>query len=312
MHDKKYAQLGTITDPTPFVEYLTFIIDKGTPEELQEAISNMYMIEKSIGQKDSSAQLSVSFGISDNGWNKVFDNIPKPKNLHSFIALENGDRKFPATDADIFIMIKSNRMDLNFQAAKYIRRTFLGHAILIDDVQGYKYLDSRDMIDFVDGTENPKDQERLDTVLVDDDIDIHNGGTYLIAQKYFDKGNLIPWDKEPVEYQEKVIGRTKLDNIELSDEEKPVWAHNAKSKVEQNGEEQKMFRQNRPFGNALQHGTMFVAFAADPNVIEISLKQMITADQDGYYDRLLDFVEAVTGNLFFFPSAQLIDQISED
>lgn len=312
MPDKKYAQLGTITDPTPFVEYLTFVIEQGSCEELQEAISNIYAIAKSISQKDGNAQLSVSFGISANGWESVFKDIPKPKNLHPFIELTNGNRKFPLTDGDIFIMIKSNRIDLNFQTAKYIRRAFLGLATLIDDIQGYKYLDNRDMIDFVDGTENPKDQERLDTVLVDDDIEIHKGGTYLIAQKYLDKNNLLPWDKEPVEYQEKVIGRTKLDNIELSDEEKPVWAHNAKSKVEENGEEQKMFRQNRPFGNAMEHGTMFVGFAADPNIIEISLKQMITADKEGFYDRLLDFVEAVTGGLYFFPSAQLIDQICED
>ncbi len=306
------AQMGTITDPNSFAEYLTFVIKAGSAEELQEALGKVSGIEKSIGQKDTQANLSISFGVSENGWNKIFAEFPKPKQLHSFKAMKNGQREFPATPGDIFFMIKSERMDLNFQAAKYVRRALLPFADLVDDVQGYKYLDSRDLIDFVDGTENPKAQERLDAVLIEDDIDLHKGGTYLLAQKFVDIDNLIPWDRETTEYQEKVIGRTKHDDIELSDDVKPAWAHNEKSKVIRNDEEQDMFRQNRPFGNAQEHGTMFVGFCADLSVLETAITQMITADENGDYDRLLDFVKAVTGGIYYFPSKTLLESIDED
>ncbi len=312
MHRFELAQQGTITDPNSFAEYLTFVIKDGvSAEDIKEALAQVFVIQKSIGQKDANAHLSVTFGVSLNGWNRIFSDLPKPKQLTAFEALKNGKRTFPATPGDIFFMIKSERMDLNFQAAKYIRRAFLNKADLTEDTQGYKYLDSRDLIDFVDGTENPKLQERINTVLIDDDIDLHNGGTYLLVQKYVDIDNLLPWDKEPVEYQEKVIGRTKFDDIELADNVKPVWAHNAKSKVFFDDVEQKMFRQNRPFGNAQEHGTMFVGFAANPEVLLTSIKQMITADKDGNYDRLLDFVQAVTGNLYFFPSMTLINNFED-
>lgn len=307
----KYAQLGVITEPTNFVEYMTFIL-KDNVNGLKDILGDVFAIEKSISKKDESCKLSVSIGFSSNAWDKIFTDIKKPKELHDFIHLKDDNREFPFTKGDIFIMIKSQRVDLNFQCAKYIKRLFDDFAFLEEDIQGYKYLDSRDMIDFVDGTENPKDKERLEAVLVKDDEDIHIGGSYLITQKYIAKDNLKPWDKKPTNYQEQVIGRTKMDNIELSDEEKPAWAHTAKSKVERDGEEIKMFRQNRPFGTAKEHGTMFVGFANSPSVIETSLKQMIMADENGNYDRLLDFVEAKTGCLFFMPSSKLLNELAED
>ncbi len=312
MNRAELAQIGTITDPNSFAEYLTFVLKPDADiDAVKDALVQVSVIEKSIGQKDSKADLTISMGFSSNGWDRIFPDYPKPNKLKPFEALENGIRKFPATPGDIFFMIKSERMDLNFQAAKYVRRAFLDTATLIDDVQGYKYLDSRDMIDFVDGTENPKATARLDTVLVENDIELHQGGTYLLVQKYIDIDNLLPWDRESAEYQSKVIGRSKMDDIELSDEEKPVWAHNAKSKVIMNDVEQKMFRQNRPFGNAAEHGTMFVGFAGNPDVLTTSIKQMITADKDGFYDRLLDFVQAKTGGMYFFPSTTFLSQFDD-
>lgn len=111
--------------------------------------------------------------------------------------------------------------------------------------------------------------------------------------------------------KERVVGRTKIDNVELDDADKPAWAHNAKSKVEEDGEEIAMFRQNRPFGNAMEHGTMFVGFARSPEVVAASLRQMIAADENGDYDRLLDFIVAKTGTNDFVPPRPLIEQFAE-
>lgn len=305
------AQNGVLSNPTSHVEYLTFCLTKSNAHEyIADSLSQLMVIEKSIRQKGAEPTLTITIGFSSQAWNNLFPEQQQPTELHPFKALENGSRCFPSTSGDIFIMIKSERIDLNFQAAKYLRQAFSEFAELTEDIQGYKYLDNRDMIDFVDGTENPTGEDRNQAVLVTHDQPIHQGGSYLIVQKYVDRQGL--WDKQSTEYQEQVVGRTKMDNIELTDEAKPAWAHNAKSKVEIEGEEIKMLRQNRPFGNAMEHGTMFVGFSASPSVIETSLAQMITADENGHYDRLLDFVEAKTGTLYFIPSQAFLNQFNDE
>lgn len=312
------AQSGVLSNPSTHVEYLTFCLKQDstsitTQQINQQAISDCIAaisgIEKSINQKDLTAGLNISIGFSANAWSRLFPSYPTPAELHSFKEMSDGDRLFPATAGDVFIMIKSERIDLNFQAAKYIMKSFSELASLVEDIQGYKYLDNRDMIDFVDGTENPNGEERAMAVLVAEDNDLHQGGSYLHVQRYVDRQ--LDWDKQTTEYQEQVVGRTKMDNVELTDEEKPVWAHNAKSKVEVEGLEVKMLRQNRPYGNAMEHGTMFMGFAATPTIIETSLSQMIHADEYGNYDRLLDFVDAKTGCLYFMPSKTFLEQFDD-
>ena len=299
------AQAGVLSNPTVHAEYMTFVLsgaDKSPSpsEHIGAALAKLDVITKSINQKDLDADLSISVGFSANAWTPLFPDTAIPAQLQPFTPMQDGKRSFPATPGDIFFMIKSNRMDLNFQAAKLIVRDLAAIAELIEDIQGYKYLDNRDMIDFVDGTENPVGDERVEAVLVCEDIDIHQGGSYLTVQRYVD--HLDKWEAQHTEYQEQVIGRTKMDNIELDDDVKPAWAHNAKSKVEIDDVEIKMLRQNRPWGNAKEHGTFFVGFASTPEIIKTSLTQMIYADENGDYDRLLDFVDAQTGGLYFMPS----------
>lgn len=312
-HLARIAQTGVISDPLSFAEYLTFTLNaepKIERSDIAPLINQITSIEKSLLHKDLQSKLSICVGISANAWESVFPSISKPQELTSFEALSDGNRSFPATPGDIFIMIKSERIDLNFQAAKYVRELFSPFAELIEDIQGFKYLDNRDLIDFVDGTENPELDARFNAVLVDshNEAEIHHGGSYLTVQRYVHRQ--AQWAAQSTEMQEKVIGRTKLDDIELTATEKPAWAHNEKSKVIINGEEIRMFRQNRPFGNALEYGTMFVGFAKSASVIQTSLKQMIIADENGNYDRLLDFVDAKTGNHYFMPSKTLLELVA--
>ena len=302
------TQEGLLSDPTPFVEYLTLELNQDTykTETISEILDKFSKISKSIGQKDTTAMMQITIGFSFKAWSALFPNESMPDGLHAFIELRSGDRHFPSTPGDIFVMVKSTRMDLNYQASKYILSTFKPIANAIQDIQGYKYLDDRDFIDFVDGTENPKSVERAEAVIIDSEPYI--GGSFLIVQQYFDKQK--KWDSLTTEYQEGVIGRTKMDDIEIAEHKKKPYAHNVKSKVEIDGVEIKMLRQNRPFGNAMTHGTMFIGFAKTANVIETSLKQMIEPGENGHYDKLLDFVTAKTGNLYFIPPQLFLDKIT--
>lgn len=301
------AQPGVLSDPNTFAEYLTFTLHHNfSKDAFKIIIESIAGITKSSHQKDPQSQLTVTTGFSLNGWQQLLPENEIPDALVEFKTMQEDNRVFPSTGGDIFCMIKSERMDLNFQVAKHLKQSLIEIALLVEDIQGFKYLVNRDMIDFVDGTENPIEKERMQAVLIDDEQSIYQGGSYLTVQRYVDRQS--SWDAQTTEYQEQVVGRTKMDNIELDDNTKPAWAHTAKSKVEQEGNEIAMYRQNRPFGNAIEHGTMFIGFANTPEVLITSLEQMIFADDNGHYDRLLDFVEAKTGNHYFIPPQTFLDE----
>jgi len=189
----------------------------------------------------------------------------------------------------------------------------LGAAVSpVDEVHGFRFFDSRDLIGFVDGTENPKGQAALDATIVGDEDPAFASGSYVIVQKYLH--NLTEWNKLPTEKQEHIVGRTKLTDIELQDSVKPTYAHNALTKIEEGGKEVQILRDNMPFGQAGQgeFGTYFIGYSRSPRTIEQMLQNMFVGKPPGNYDRLLDFSRAVTGNLFFVPSATFLENVQAE
>jgi putative iron-dependent peroxidase len=187
------------------------------------------------------------------------------------------------------------------------------HAVSpVDEVQGFRYFDDRDLIGFVDGTENPRGEAVIDAVLIGDEDAAFAGGSYVIVQKYLH--NLDAWNALSTEAQERIIGRTKLSDIELDDSVKPTSAHNALTTIVENGREIKILRDNMPFGQPArgEFGTYFIGYSRSPRTIEQMLDNMFVGRPPGNYDRLLDFSRAVTGNLFFVPSATFLENVTED
>ena len=182
-----------------------------------------------------------------------------------------------------------------------------GAAAAIDAVQGFKYFDDRDLLGFVDGTENPAAQAAVAATLIADEDPAFAGGSYVIVQKYLH--DLAKWDAIPVEQQEKIIGRRKLSDIELADADKPSYAHNVLTSLEENGAAVQILRDNMPFGDIGrgEFGTYFIGYARSPRPIERMLENMFVGAPPGNYDRLLDVSRAVTGSLFFAPTADFLD-----
>jgi putative iron-dependent peroxidase len=186
-----------------------------------------------------------------------------------------------------------------------------GAADAADEVHGFAYFDQRDVIGFVDGTENPAGAPAVDATLVGDEDPRFAGGSYVIVQKYLH--DLARWDTIPVEEQERMVGRTKLANLELPDGEKPPYAHNALTKIEVDGVEVKILRDNMPFGTPGhgEHGTYFIGYARTPKVTEQMLRNMFVGRPEGNYDRLLDVSTAVTGAAFFVPPASMLEAMAD-
>jgi putative iron-dependent peroxidase len=189
----------------------------------------------------------------------------------------------------------------------------LGEAVVVaDEVHGFRYFDDRDVIGFVDGTENPRGAAAREAAVVGDEDPAFAGGSYVMVQKYLH--DMKGWNALPVETQERIIGRRKLSDIELSDTEKPAFAHNALTNIVENGKEVKILRDNMPFGRPGhgEFGTYFIGYSRTPRITETMLQNMFVGDPPGNYDRLLDFSRAVTGSLFFVPSATFLDDIGPD
>ena len=255
--------------------------------------------------------LSCVMGFGSDAWDQLFG-PPRPAELHPFREIRAGTRHAVSTPGDLFFHIRAKHMDLCFELATQIMAR-LEHAVTpVDEVHGFRYFDDRDLLGFVDGTENPRGQEAVDAVLIGDEDPPFAGGGYVIVQKYVH--NLDAWNELSTEAQERIIGRKKLSDIELDDSVKPTSAHNALTTIVENGEDCKILRDNMPFGRAGQgeFGTYFIGYSRSPRTTEQMLENMFIGRPPGNYDRLLDFSQALTGSLFFVPSATFLDGVGAD
>jgi putative iron-dependent peroxidase len=261
--------------------------------------------------RDLEAGLSCVVGFGSDAWDRLFG-PPRPAQLHPFREIRAGERHAVSTPGDLLFHIRAKRMDLCFEVAMQIMAR-LGDAVSpADEVHGFRYFDDRDLLGFVDGTENPRGEAVVDAVLVGDEDAGFAGGSYVIVQKYLH--DLDGWNALSTEAQERIIGRTKLSDIELDDSIKPTSAHNALTTVVENGREIKILRDNMPFGRTGQgqFGTYFIGYSRSPHTIEQMLDNMFIGRPPGNYDRILDFSRAITGNLFFAPSVTFLEGVGDD
>jgi putative iron-dependent peroxidase len=255
--------------------------------------------------------LSCVMGFGSDAWDQLFGQ-PRPAELHPFREICAGVRHAVSTPGDLFFHIRAKPMDLCFELATQIMARIGTAVTTVDEVQGFRYFDDRDLLGFVDGTENPRGAEAVNAVLIGDEDPAFTGGSYVIVQKYVH--NLDAWNQLPTEAQERIIGRKKLSDVELDDSVKPTSAHSALTTIVENGEEKKILRDNMPFGRPghAEFGTYFIGYSRSPRTTEQMLENMFVGRPPGNYDRLLDFSQALTGSLFFVPSATFLDSVAAD
>ncbi len=299
--------------PTAASLFLVVTIDQ-RPESLTAVRSlcpDLANLLRAIGFRDTAAKLTCVMSFGSAAWDRLFGE-PRPAELHPFREISAGSRHAVSTPGDVLFHIRAERTDLCFELAAQIMSA-LGDAVTVEDeVHAFRYFDNRDLLGFVDGTENPVDSEALEAVLVRDDDPALVNGSYVIVQKYLH--DLTGWNALHTEVQERIIGRTKVSDIELPDGVKPTSAHNALNTIVEDGVEIKIFRANGIFGRPGQSefGTYFIGYARSPSTIEKMLQNMFIGSPPGNYDRILDFSRAVTGSLFFTPPASFLDSVTPD
>ncbi|MBF6330528.1 Dyp-type peroxidase [Nocardia transvalensis] len=301
-----------ILDPlTRAAIFLVATIDEGGEPVVRDLLADLQGLRRSIGFRLPGTDLGVVAGIGSAAWDRLFAG-PKPAELHEFPGYHGERHQAPATPGDLLFHIKAESQDACFELAMTIGARLRGAATIIDETVGFRYFEQRDLLGFVDGTENPEGPSAAEATLVGDEDPDFAGGSYVVVQKYLH--DLDAWNALPVEEQERVIGRTKLSDFELSDEDKPADSHVAvNTLIDPDGTEREILRANMPFGSVREgeFGTYYVAYAATPSVPERMLVRMFLGSDEAAYDRILDFSTAVTGTLFFVPSLDFFDELPD-
>src|SRR5579859_19330 len=278
---------------------------------LRSFCADLSGIIRAVEFRDIDAGLTCIAAFGSDAWDRLFGN-PRPAELHPFREFRSGNRHAVATPGDVLFHIRAGRMDICFELATQIMERIGSAVTVADEVQGFRYFEDRDLIGFVDGTENPRGTVALEAALVGEEDAIFAGGSYVIVQKYLH--DMKAWNALSTEAQERIIGRKKLSDIELDDATKPASAHTALTVIVEDGKELKILRDNRPFGQPGrgEFGTYFIGYSRTPRVTELMLENMFVGRSPGNYDRLLDFSRAVTGGLFFAPSATFLEGAGEE
>lgn len=296
-----------IEQPTASAIFLVLVAEPGHEDDVRDFLADIGGLKRSVGFRIPEGHLTCVTGIGAELWDRMFDG-PRPAELHVLPEFAGERHASVTTPGDLLFHIRATRLDLCFELAQRLTEALDGHARVVDEVHGFRSFDERDVLGFVDGTENPEGSAATAAALIGDEDPEFAGGSYVIVQKYLH--DLTAWDALRVEAQEAAIGRTKISDLEMSDEVKPPNSHIALTVIEdENGEEQQIVRYNMPFGRVgiREFGTYFIGYARSPAVTERMLTNMFVGSPPGTTDRILDFSTPVTGTLFFVPTSDFLD-----
>lgn len=294
------CQTAIVPEAGPFALYVQIKITS-EPSYVVQQLKAIPKLVEDLNASQPGAQLTSSIAFSRSLWSKT--NQAMPDELIDFAQLGQGDIIAPATEVDLLLHFHSYRHDLHFYVLRKIMGDIAEHVEIVDETYGYRFMDARDMTDFIDGTENPKGEMRQAVAIIPEGP--FAGGSYVMAQRFIH--NLPAWNRLSVAAQEKVIGRTKPDSIELDDV--PAASHVGRVDIKEEGVGLKIVRHSLPYGSVSgDHGLLFLAYCQTLHNIKVMLESMY-GEKDGKSDQMLRFTKAVTGAYFFAPSAEMLQAI---
>jgi putative iron-dependent peroxidase len=208
----------------------------------------------------------------------------------------------PSTQHDALVWLSGSAYDIVFDMARSVIRALAGLASLREESSCWSYQHDRDLTGFIDGSENPNLLDAPAVSLVPEGAP-GAAGSVLLLQKW--KHLVDDWEALPVEQQERIMGRTKRDSIEL--ENKASDSHVARTDQDKFGN---IFRRNMPYGSVDSHGTMFVGFSAEQKRLSAMLESMAGL-VTGQRDALTRFSLPLTGSYYFVPSVECLRHFRE-
>jgi len=302
-------QPGIILEPNEHARCVIFRVReiRKSARVTAKFVGSIPALTAKVAAIDRRAKLVCAAGMGPELWDSLSPR-KRPKHLSQFMAIERNGRKAPSTGGDLLFHIVSKRADLSFELALRLTRELGDRVTVMDDVAGFRYLDSRDLTGFIDGTENPKGKDRTAAALIGSEDRDFAGGSYVFTQRYVH--DLRKWAAIPLQEQEGAIGRRKRDSKELSEKVKPSTAHISRVVIEEHGEELQIVRHSFPYGTVSEAGLFFIAYTRDLAIPERMLSRMMGTAGDGLHDHLMDFTQAVSGANFFAPSLKVLKSLA--
>jgi porphyrinogen peroxidase len=289
-------QAGIFALGTSSHAYLEFnILDPNRHQELAAKVSAIHEPRTTTGG------VNFVIGFRPELWRTLApDDIPA--GVEGFNREIQGVEGFrmPATQHDALVWLSGSSYDVLFDMARTVIRDLSGVANLAEETASWPYRHDRDLTGFTDGSENPTLLDAPSIALIPEGGP-GSAGSVLLLQKW--KHNVTEWEALPTQQQELVIGRTKLDSVELTD--KPAYSHVARTDQDAFGN---IFRRNMPYGVTSDHGTMFVGFCADQKPLAKMLDSMAGL-VNGTRDALTRYTIPLTGSYYFVPSVESLKKL---
>ena len=301
------AQSVILPLPSHHARFIVLNLKDLSIETLKEQLNDLLSTRDRLITQHPDAEIKTSIAFGPELWVKLYNTIPDG---FKQLAPIHGNFEMPVVPADVLIHIASARADLCFALSQSFFEGIQDQVEVLDERVCFRYLDGRDLTGFIDGTENPQfPDDRDEVALLGEEAGIFADGSFVFAQRYVH--NLENWKKLKVDAQEHVIGRTKLESIELDDDVKPENAHIARAVIEDDeGEELEILRHSLPYGDGQgEQGLFFIAYTKDLTRIDKMLVRMFGTSGDGIHNHLLHFVTAVDGAYFFAPSEEVLEEV---
>jgi putative iron-dependent peroxidase len=293
------AQPGIFALGTPEHGYLEFDLRHGTePAELVAAAAAL------VGPLSTTGGVNLVLGFRPELWAEVADAADVPASARSWeepVAGLDG-WTMPATQHDVWLWVAGGDRTAVFDNGRAIVTALTPIAQIRRETTGWLYRHDRDLTGFIDGTENPSLLEAPEVALVPPGE--AGAGSSVVLVQMWEHGS-TRWEGLPEPEQERVIGRTKPDSVELDEETMPPDSHVSRTVLEVDGVELPIFRRNVAFGGVTRHGTAFVGFSRDQWRLEEMLRRMAGVG-DGVRDALTRYTQPVTGAYYTVPSVDAL------
>jgi putative iron-dependent peroxidase len=297
-------QKGICAEPNLHAQFLLFnVVDDDMPA-VRGKLSACLDLFDHFDEEHYEAMVSGVVGIGSNFWSELYPKA-SPRALAPFPDMQSEDRCAPVIPCDLFVQIRADRLDICHAIGIRVMELLKLHTELVEQVRAFRYLDGRDLTGFIVTDDNPRGLKKFEIAIVGDDDPDFAGGSYVHVQRY--RHDMTRWQALSEKRQQDIIGRTKEHNLPVVDS--GLSSHSFRTRITgANGEYPILLNQSMPYGNMNVQGLYFVSCASHPNAFKNLLHSRVYGDQNGHYDRLLDYSNAETGAAFFAPSIQFIRQ----
>ncbi len=297
---KLIPQDGLFDETSRHARFLELLINKNTDvSSLTVALKSLLDYANTI----DGLYIQLAFGASL--WDRLNPSW-RPQELIPFTDLVAGDLSMLGSQGDLLIWLHSADGELIPEALITVYQTMESLVDIQLDIEGIKNKQSRDLIGFVDGTANPKDDQRLAAALIPEG-ELGAGGSYVISQRW--QHDLKSFNQLAISKQEKIVGRTKEDDVELEGDAMPENSHVSRTDAEVKGVAMKIFRRSYPYmasqlslDETPDHGLYFFAFACEMQRFTVQLDRMMGLVPDGITDALMQYSKAKNSSYWFMPN----------